>query len=75
MLKIFEIYLYICGSIISIAVLVGLVALLINILVYSYQSYIGFETFKKFFRKYHNEMKKEKAIKANADNAFKNKEE
>ena len=31
MLKVFEIYLYICGGLISLAILFGLVALLINL--------------------------------------------
>lgn len=76
MLQVFEIYLYICGAIISIAILTGLIAMLANIGLYAYETYIGFDTFKKFLRKYHNEMKKEKVVKADASVAFnKTKEE
>lgn len=71
MLKIFEIYLYICGSIVSISILIGLLGLLVNLGLYAYESYIGFDTFKKFLRKYHSEMKREKTIKADASKAFK----
>lgn len=44
---------------------------MLNIVVYTYQSFIGFDTFKKFLRKYHFEMEKEKYIKADASKAFK----
>lgn len=71
MLKIFEIYLYICGGIISITILVGLIALALNIICYAYQSCVGFDTFRKFLIKYNSEMKKEKCIKADASKAFK----
>ncbi len=73
--KVFEIYLYACGFIISIISLLGLIAVILNVIVYFYQSFIGFDTFRKFFRKYHSEMKKEKIIKADASKAFEKKED
>lgn len=68
--KAFEIYLYICGFIISIISLLGLIAVMLNIISYAYQSFVGFDTFRKFLRKYHSEMKKEKYIKANESKSF-----
>lgn len=68
--KVFEIYLYACGFVISIITLLGLIAVMLNIIAYSYQSFIGFDTFRKFLRKYHSEMKKEKIIKADVSKAF-----
>ena len=60
MCKIFEIYLYICGGLVSLAILLGLIILTLNIIAYTYESYIGFKTFRKFLKKYHKEMKEEK---------------
>ncbi len=74
MLHIFEIYLYICGAIIGGAILVGLLGLTLNLICYAYQSSVGFNTFRKFLRKYHNEMKKEKVYKVDASNAFEKQE-
>ena len=71
MLKVFEIYLYVCGGIIGIAILIGLIGLTLSLICYTYQSCIRFDTFRKFLRKYHNEMKKEKCVKANASKVFK----
>lgn len=68
--KAFEIYLYICEFIISIITLLGLIAVMLNIIAYFYQSFVGFDTFRKFLRKYHSEMKREKLIKADANKAF-----
>lgn len=68
--KAFEIYLYVCGFIISIISLLGFIAVMLNVITYTYQSFVGFDTFKKFLRKYHSEMKKEKCIKADASKAF-----
>ena len=31
-------------------------ALFLNLIVYSYQSFVGFKTFRKFLKKYHSEM-------------------
>lgn len=73
--KAFEIYLYICGFVISIISLLGLIAVILNVVVYFYQSFIGFDTFRKFLRKYHSEMKKEKIIKADVSKAFEKKED
>lgn len=58
--KVFEIYLYICGVIISLIILVGLIALALNVITYAYQSMVGFDIFKKFLRKYNKEMQKAK---------------
>ncbi len=61
--KIFEIYLYICGIIVSICVLAGLTVLMLNLIGYFYQTTVGFDTFKKFLRKYNKEMQEEKQRK------------
>lgn len=63
MLKAFEIYLYICASLVSIIIIISLLAVLLNLGVYAYETCIGIGTFKKFLRKYHNEMKREKKLK------------
>lgn len=60
MCKVFEIYLYICGSLVGLAILLGLIILALNIIAYTYETYIGFDTFRKFLKKYHKEMKEEK---------------
>ena len=60
MCEVFEIYLYICGSLVGLAILLGLITLTLNIIVYTYETYIGFKTFSKFLKKYHKEMKEEK---------------
>lgn len=60
MCEIFEIYLYICGGLISLAILLGLTTLILNVIAYTYETYIGFKTFNKFLKKYHKEMKEEK---------------
>lgn len=59
--KAFQIYLYICGIIISIIILIGLVALALNLICYAYQSFIGFKTFTKFLKKYNKEMMAERS--------------
>ena len=56
MSNIFQFYLYICATIISIAIIVGLVAIVLNIIVYCYQSMVGFNIFRKFLKKYNREM-------------------
>lgn len=50
MCKIFEIYLYICGGLVSLGILLGLIILILNIIAYAYQTYIGFDTFRKFLK-------------------------
>ena len=60
MCEIFEIYLYICGGLVGLAILLGLIILTLNIIAYTYETYIGFKTFNKFLKKYHKEMKEEK---------------
>ena len=60
MCKVFEIYLYICESLVSLAILLGLIILILNVIAYTYETYIGFKTFNKFLKKYHREMKEEK---------------
>ena len=60
MCKVFEIYLYICGILVSLAILLGLIILILNAIAYTYETYIGFKTFNKFLKKYHKEMKEEK---------------
>ena len=60
MCKVFEIYLYICGVLISLAILSGLIILILNVIAYTYETCIGFKTFNKFLKKYHKEMKEEK---------------
>mgnify|MGYP001857155837 FL=1 len=60
MCKVFEIYLYICGGLVSLAILLGLIMLILNVIAYTYETYIGFKTFNKFLKKYHREMKEEK---------------
>ena len=63
MYKVFKIYLIICGVIISIAIIAGLIALTLNIIAYAYESYVGFGTFKKFLKKYHREMEQERTYR------------
>ena len=58
--NVFITYLYVCGVIISIIVVVGLIAVLLNVMIYAYETFIGINTFKKFLRKYHTEMRQEK---------------
>lgn len=58
--RVFEIYLYICGGLVSIGILLGLIILILNMIAYTYETYIGFKTFNKFLKKYHKEMKEEK---------------
>lgn len=60
MYKAFEIYLCICAIIVSIAILALLIAVTLNLICYFYQTYVGFNTFKKFLRKYNDEMQKER---------------
>ena len=60
MCEVFEIYLYICGGLVSLAILLGLIILILNVIAYTYETYIGFKTFNKFLKKYHREMKEEK---------------
>ena len=72
MYEAFKIYLYICAVIVSIAIIIGLLAILLNVMGYCYQTFIGFGTFKKFLRKYHNEMRAEKIKKADAGVKFNN---
>lgn len=60
MCKVFEIYLYICGGLVSLAILLGLIILILNVIAYTYETCIGFKTFSKFLKKYHKEMKEEK---------------
>lgn len=60
MCKVFEIYLYICGGLVGLAILLGLIILTLNIIAYTYESWVGFSTFNKFLKKYHKEMKEEK---------------
>ena len=60
MCKVFEIYLYICGGLVSLAILLGLIILILNVIAYTYETYIGFDTFSKFLKKYHREMKEQK---------------
>lgn len=55
-LKILEIYSWICCVVGLIALLVGLIALALNLICYFYQSCVGFNTFRKFLRKYHGEI-------------------
>lgn len=63
-MEIFEIYLNACAIIISIIITLGLIAILLNVIYYAYQSFVGFDTFRKFLSKYNSEMKREKYIKA-----------
>ena len=60
MCKVFEIYLYICGGLVSLAILLGLIILILNVIAYTYETYIGFKTFNKVLKKYHREIKEEK---------------
>lgn len=52
MVKVFEIYCYICAGIISIGILAGLVGLAINLVAYAIESCIGFKTFNKVLKLY-----------------------
>ena len=56
MINIFQVYLYICATIISIAIIVGLIAIALNIIVYFYESMVGFNIFSKFLKKYNRDM-------------------
>lgn len=59
MCKVFEIYLYVSGGLVGLAILLGLIVLILNVIAYTYETYIGFDTFRKFLKKYHREMKEE----------------
>lgn len=61
--KIFEIYLYICAGLISVAIVSGLIGLSLNLIVYAYQSSIGFKKFRKIMRDYNSRVLTEKDIK------------
>ena len=54
MVHIFEIYLYICGVIVSIAIIAGLTGLVLNLIVYTIQSSIGFKKFHEILRDYNS---------------------
>ena len=69
------IFMYIDLIIGAIVITAGIITLALNLIVYLYESWIGFGTFRKFLRKYHNEMKKEKVLKADASVAFSKKED
>lgn len=60
MCKVFEIYLYVCGGLVSLAISLGLIILILNVIAYTYETCIRFKTFSKFLKKYHREMKEEK---------------
>ncbi len=63
--RIFGIYLYTCGIIISICIITGLMAIMLNFICYFYQTVVGFDIFKKFLKKYNKEMQKAKKRKCN----------
>lgn len=63
MYKAFEIYVCICAIIVSIAILAALIGAILNLIVYAYQTCVGFNTFRKFLKKYNSEMQKEKEAK------------
>ena len=52
-----EIFMWIYLIVGIIAVTAGILALFLNLIVYAYQSFVGFKTFRKFLKKYHREMK------------------
>lgn len=52
-----EIFMWIYLIVGIIVVSVGILALFLNLAIYNYQSFIGFNTFRKFLKKYHREMK------------------
>ena len=58
--NIFEIYLYICGILVSIIILIGLIGITLNLITYTYQSCVGFDIFRKFLKKYNKEIQMEK---------------
>ena len=70
MIVITTIFMYVFLIIGAIAMTAGILALALNLMVYFYESWVGFSTFRKFLRKYHKEMKEERIVKANADKAF-----
>ena len=51
-----EIFMWIYLIVGIIVVTAGIMALFLNLIVYSYQSFVGFKTFRKFLKKYHSEM-------------------
>lgn len=63
MLKIFEIYLYICGGLVSLAIATGLIGLTLNLICYAYQSCIGFKKFRKIVRAYNSKQIREEDLK------------
>ena len=65
MINIFQVYLYICTIIVSIIILLALIAIVLNVICYCYQSIVGFDTFRKFLKKYNREMQiaKERSCK------------
>lgn len=63
MLKIFEIYLYMCGGIVSLSILLGLIGLTLNLICYTYQTCIGFNKFRKIVRAYNSQKITEEDLK------------
>ena len=52
-----EIFIWLYLIVGIIVVTAGIIALFLNLIVYAYQSFVGFKTFRKFLKKYHREMK------------------
>ena len=61
--KRFEIYLYICGGLVSLAILLGLIGLTLNLICYTYQTCIGFNKFRKIVRAYNSKKLTEEDLK------------
>lgn len=66
--NIFEIYLIICGILVSLIILAGLVYVLIRLIIEIYGRTVDLKTLKRALREYNN--KKEKPIKLDVSKAF-----
>ena len=66
--NIFEIYLIICGILVSLIILAGLVYILIRLIIEIYGRTVDLKTLKRALREYNN--KEEKPIKLDVSKAF-----
>lgn len=61
---VFMIFMYICIVVGLIAILAGLIGLALNLIVYAYESIIGFDTIRKMIKEYRKNHNKTKVVKA-----------
>lgn len=72
MQEIFEVYLIICGVLVSTIILAALVCLLLRLGIEIYGRLVGLDTVIKALKEYKS--KREKTVKLDVSNAFKRKE-